>query len=154
MAVVKLTQTVVDREPLTTSGTKWLHCAELKGFSLAVGSTCKTFFASAESLGSRLDRRDGRWPLNRSSTEPGARCARPLRRNQMKRLVLATALSLTLTACLGETKWVGRVYDTLHGRAIELPARPDKSGCEAEWVKSDMFTSARYSWLGCEERRA
>lgn len=45
---VKITQSVVDRQGFTTSGTRWLHDTELRGFCLAVGMTTRTFYASTE----------------------------------------------------------------------------------------------------------
>jgi hypothetical protein len=57
---VKLTQTVVDRELSTTSGTRWLHDTELRGFALAVGMTCRTFYASCEVRGRFVRRKVGR----------------------------------------------------------------------------------------------
>jgi integrase len=57
---VKITQTAVDKTPLTSSGTVWLHDVELKGFCCAVGMTCKTFYASTEYRGRLMRRKVGR----------------------------------------------------------------------------------------------
>jgi Arm DNA-binding domain len=57
---IKITQTVVDKQRYTTSGTRWLHDVELRGFCLAVGMTCKTFYASTEYRGRLMRRKVGR----------------------------------------------------------------------------------------------
>jgi integrase len=57
---IKITQTVVDKQRHTTSGTRWLHDVELRGFCLAVGMTTKTFYASTEYRGRSMRRKVGR----------------------------------------------------------------------------------------------
>ena len=53
----KLTQSLVERQAFTTDGkTRWIFDTELRGFSLAIGKTCLTYYASAE-IGGRLMRR-------------------------------------------------------------------------------------------------
>ena len=52
----KLTQSFVDRQGFTSSGTRWITDTELKGFSLAIRQTVKTYYAAAE-IGGRLLRR-------------------------------------------------------------------------------------------------
>ena len=58
--LVKITQTVVNRQQFTTSGTRWLHDTELRGFSLAVGMTTRTFYAGTEYRGRLMRRKVGR----------------------------------------------------------------------------------------------
>ena len=57
---IKITQSVVDRQQHTTSGTRWLHDVELRGFCLAVGMGVKTFYAATEHRGRSLRRKVGR----------------------------------------------------------------------------------------------
>jgi integrase len=57
---IKITQTVVDKQRHTTSGTRWLHDTELRGFCLAVGMTCRTYYASCEYRGRLMRRKVGR----------------------------------------------------------------------------------------------
>jgi hypothetical protein len=52
----KLTQILVERQPFTSTGTRWITDTELKGFSLAIGRTVKAYYAAAE-VGGRLLRR-------------------------------------------------------------------------------------------------
>jgi integrase len=60
VAVVKITQGLVERQPFSTDGTRWLFDKELRGFALAVGKTTKTFYASCEANGRTLRRKIGR----------------------------------------------------------------------------------------------
>jgi hypothetical protein len=57
---VKITQSVVDRQQYTASGTRWLHDTELRGFCFAVGMTCRTYYASCEYRGRLMRRKVGR----------------------------------------------------------------------------------------------
>jgi Arm DNA-binding domain len=60
MAMLKLTQGAVDRQPYTSSGTRWFHDTELRGFALAVGMATKTYYASCEANGRTIRRKIAR----------------------------------------------------------------------------------------------